>query len=50
MTKSNLLKLLAALAAPAALLGADITVNSNITSTRTWSKGVCRGRRNSERR
>jgi hypothetical protein len=30
--------LLAALAAPFALFGADITVNSNITSSRTWTK------------
>jgi hypothetical protein len=34
----NLLKLLAALAAPAALFAADVTVNSNITSSRTWTK------------
>jgi hypothetical protein len=36
--KSQLLKLLAALVAPAALFGADVVVNSNITSTRTWTK------------
>ncbi len=36
--KPPFLKLLAALVAPAALFGADITVNSNITSSRTWTK------------
>ncbi|MBL9202306.1 MAG: hypothetical protein JNL39_17485 [Opitutaceae bacterium] len=36
--KHPLLNLLAALAAPAALLGADVTVNANITSSRTWTK------------
>ncbi len=36
--KTPFLKLFAALVAPAALFGADITVNSNITSTRTWTK------------
>ncbi len=36
--KPQLLKLLALLAAPAALFGADITVNANITSSRTWTK------------
>src|SRR5688500_11063708 len=35
--KSPLLKLLAALTAPAALFGADIAVNSNITSSATWT-------------
>jgi hypothetical protein len=38
MFKPQLLPLLAALAAPVALFGADITVNSNLTSTRTWTK------------
>jgi hypothetical protein len=38
MFNTKLLPLLAALAAPVALFGADITVNSNITSTRTWTK------------
>ncbi len=37
--KSQLLKLFALLAAPAALFGADVAVNSNITSSRTWTKG-----------
>jgi hypothetical protein len=36
--KPPFLKLLAALVAPAALFGADVTVNSNITSSRTWTK------------
>ncbi len=36
--KSRLLKLLAVLAVPGALLAADIPVNSNITSSRTWTK------------
>ena len=36
--KSQLLKLTVLLAAPLALCGADITVNSNITSSRTWTK------------
>ncbi len=36
--KSQLLKLLAALAVPGALFAADVPVNSNITSSRTWTK------------
>ncbi len=36
--KSQLLHLAAALALPGALLAADITVNSNITSNATWTK------------
>ncbi|MFM9092652.1 MAG: T9SS C-terminal target domain-containing protein [Verrucomicrobiota bacterium] len=36
--KLTYLPLVALLAAPAALLGADIAVNSNITSNRTWTK------------
>jgi hypothetical protein len=36
--KSRLLPLLAALAAPCALFGADVLVNSNITSSRNWTK------------
>ncbi len=36
--KHPFLKLLAALVAPAALFGADVTVNANITSNRTWTK------------
>jgi hypothetical protein len=38
MMKSDLLKLLVALAVPAALSGADITVNSNLTSSTTWTR------------
>jgi hypothetical protein len=38
MMKSRFLTLLAALAAPCALFGADVLVNSNITSSRTWTK------------
>ena len=38
MIKLTYLPLAALLAAPAALLGADIVVNSNITSNRTWTK------------
>ena len=38
MIKLTSLPLVALLAAPAALFGADIVVNSNITSNRTWSK------------
>jgi hypothetical protein len=34
----NLLKLLAVLAVPTGLFAADVTVNSNITSSRTWTK------------
>lgn len=36
--KSRFLPLLAALAAPCALFGADVLVNSNITSSRNWTK------------
>ncbi len=36
--KSRFLKLLAVLAAPGALFAADVAVNSNITSSRTWTK------------
>ena len=36
--KSRFLPLLAALAAPCALFGADVAVNANITSSRTWTK------------
>jgi hypothetical protein len=36
--ESRLLPLLAALAAPCALFGADVLVNSNITSSRNWTK------------
>jgi len=36
--KPQLLKLFALLAAPVAVFGADIAVNANITSTRTWTK------------
>lgn len=36
--KSRFLTLLAALAAPCALLGADVAVSGNITSSRTWTK------------
>jgi hypothetical protein len=38
MIKLTSLPLVALLAAPAALFGADIVVNSNITSNRTWTK------------
>ena len=38
MKQLKLLPLLAALAAPAALSGADVAVNANITSSRTWTK------------
>ena len=38
MMKLTYLPLAALLAAPAALFGADIVVNSNITSNRTWTK------------
>jgi hypothetical protein len=38
MMKSRFLPLLAALAAPCALFGADVAVNGNITSSRTWTK------------
>lgn len=36
--KRTILKAIAALAAPVALFGADITVNSNIAANTTWSK------------
>lgn len=36
--KPPFLKILAALVAPVALFGADVTVNSNITTSRTWTK------------
>ena len=36
--KPQFLKILAALVAPVALFGADVTVNSNITTSRTWTK------------
>jgi hypothetical protein len=36
--KSRILTLLAAVAAPCALFGADVAVNGNITSSRTWTK------------
>ncbi|MBL9213369.1 MAG: hypothetical protein JNL92_23095 [Opitutaceae bacterium] len=36
--KSRFLPLLAALAAPCALFAADVAVNGNITSSRTWTK------------
>ncbi|MBI5691873.1 MAG: hypothetical protein HZC55_17470 [Verrucomicrobia bacterium] len=38
MKKSSFLSALAALAAPAALFGADVVVNANITANRTWTK------------
>ncbi len=38
MKQLKLLPLLATLVAPAALLGADVLVNANITSSRTWTK------------
>jgi hypothetical protein len=38
MKNSQFLKLLAVLAAPAALVGAEITVNANLTTSRTWTK------------
>ncbi len=38
MKSSRIVSLLAALAAPVALFGADITVNSNIAANTTWSK------------
>ncbi|MEY4003963.1 MAG: hypothetical protein RLZZ221_59 [Verrucomicrobiota bacterium] len=38
MKQLKLLSLLATLVAPAALLGADVLVNANITSSRTWTK------------
>jgi hypothetical protein len=39
MKQLKLLPLLATLFAPAALSGADVVVNANITSSRTWTKG-----------
>src|SRR5687768_2288038 len=36
--KSHLLKLLAVLAAPAGLCAADIAVNANVTTSRTWTR------------
>ena len=38
MKQLKLLPLLATLVAPAALLGADVLVNANITSSRSWTK------------